>query len=74
MDFLGNRLKPVWSSYGQLSTTSFDLCDLLQTSSIRRVGDYYDAAADSLSLYEGTYFSGKQVFTESYLSTIGTGE
>ncbi|KAF0306269.1 hypothetical protein FJT64_022189 [Amphibalanus amphitrite] len=43
-----------------------------QTSSIRRVGDYYDAAADSLSLYEGTYFSGKQVFTESYLSTIGT--
>jgi len=43
-----------------------------QVSSVRRIGDYYDAAADSLSLYEGTYFSGSQVFTETYLANVGT--
>lgn len=43
-----------------------------QVSSIRRVGDYYDSSADSLTLYAGTYFSGDQVFTKTYLTSIGT--
>ncbi|XP_037075006.1 uncharacterized protein LOC119096285 [Pollicipes pollicipes] len=61
----------IWS-YGFNYCFTFKADFDKQVSSVRRIGDFYDAGADSLSLYEGTYYSGNQVFTKSYLTSIGT--